>query len=176
MGYTHYFRHPKGVHTDFASRMPAIAQDARVIMDLARHHVAGPEGYPESAPVVTDETITFNGIGHDSHEAFNYPPVPWLAEPPYNSADLFDFCKTGRKPYDAAVVAVMLAIKHHMGDDVTLHTDALPDYDDDEELMAKGLALYRNAFPDRLLNDWLPVFTKEARPRQYDTSSRSSTA
>ena len=158
MGYTHYFRHPRGIHTDFASRMPAIAADATAILNIAKLIVASPDGIPESAPVVNLTQIAFNGVRPDDYQGFSYPPDQNLARPPHSSADLFDWCKTDRCPYDAAVVATLLAIQDHMGDDITLHTDAIPHDRIDEPLMAQGVALYNQAFPQRAITNWLTRF------------------
>ena len=151
MGYTHYFAHPLGTKTNFTEHMPAIAEDARAILEQCLETVAGPDGVPETPPVVNDAIILFNGIEDESCETFQYPPDPEHLD--------FDFCKTQRCPYDAPVVAVLMAVKHHMKGQVILNTDAQPDDTQwDVPLMAEADALYHRVFPDRSYESWLTSF------------------
>ena len=155
--YTHSYQHPKESDTDFAKYLPLVTADARVILDIARHSVAGPEGEPDSAPEVTDDRIVFNGIQNEACEPFVYPTGPNSNR---HRPSGTDFCKTGRRAYDPAVVACLMAIKHHLCDDIKLHTDAIPGDPLDEEQMALGVALYRTAFPDRAHQSWHQAFGK----------------
>ena len=153
--YTHYYEHPQGSDTDFAKYLPLVTADARIILDLTPHTVAGPEGIPESPPEVTNSRILFNGVQDESCASFIYPPDGTLSDD-----KLFDFCKTARRAYDPAVVACLMAIKHHLGDDIKLHTDAIPGDPMDEEQMALGVNLYHKAFPERTDQTWLQAFER----------------
>ena len=68
---------------------------------------------------------------------------------------LFGYCKTSRKPYDQVVAAILIAVKHHFGDDVLISGGTLaeewlrgaaPEHD------AKSpIKLYMHIFPEREL-------------------------
>ena len=155
MGYKHYWRHPQGTDTDFGSFMPAIMEDVKAILYIAKEHVTGPEGMQGTRPIITTGDILFNGIEPYKREAFCYPPLR------SSGGDLMDACETGREFYDAAVVASLLAIKFHMGSAITLETDADPTSSGDCELMIRGVALYALAFPDRKDPNWPKAFNCE---------------
>jgi hypothetical protein len=63
--------------------------------------------------------------GDCSHETFEfkrkYKPPKWQ-EPDKNGL-FFDFCKTAFKPYDLAVTAALIIIKHHLGSSVIVRSD-----------------------------------------------------
>lgn len=105
MGHTHYWSVQRS-HPDYATAWPVILDDTRRVIDAVRTAgvvIAGPDGYrrPILDPV---EGIAFNGDATTDldYEAFVLQP-PSLA-PGYTWA----FCKTGRRPYDLAVAAVLL--------------------------------------------------------------------
>ena len=157
MGYAHYLYHPLGLNTNFAGRMPAIAEDARAILEHCLEIVAGPDRIPETPPIVTESLIHFNGVAQDGHEPFLYPPEPGSLE--------FHFCKTERGRYDAVVVAVLMAVKHHMKDEVILTTDANPrDSQFSVPFMTAAEALYHSVFPDRSHESWLTSFNVRHSP------------
>lgn len=70
------------------------------IQRLSGVDLAGPLGI--GAPIVTRGRIAFNGVAqtHEDYETFEPMPAPGVAWP---------FCKTGRRPYDAAVAADRIA-------------------------------------------------------------------
>ncbi len=86
MGYTHYWTVNKPLtqaqFDDFRAYASSVLYEERDLL---------------AERVVDDSEISFNGLGANAHETF------WLA---INSID-FNFCKTARKPYDAAVVACL---------------------------------------------------------------------
>jgi len=136
MGYTHYWHRPKVL--DLA-RFRHFREDvARLLAHLPQRSdsaggyysdreltVRGPDG--KGDPIVTDELVSFNGDatlagrtgrGNDedmSHETFHLPRVyePQDWQRPDNCGRYFDFCKTARKPYDLAVTAALIALRHH---------------------------------------------------------------
>jgi hypothetical protein len=81
----------------------------------------------------------FNGVGEDSYEAFLWPPD--LTQPPEEDGFVFDFCKTQWRPYDAVVLACLLAAKGELRDDIRIGSDA----EAPEEWQA-GESLYRATF------------------------------
>jgi hypothetical protein len=136
MGYTHYWHRPKVL--DLA-RFRRFREDmARLLAHLPRHSdsaggyfadraliVRGSDG--KGDPIVTDELVSFNGDatfagdsgdGDDvdmSHETFHLPRVyePQDWQRPDDCGRYFDFCKTARKPYDLAVTAALITLRHH---------------------------------------------------------------
>ena len=97
MGYTHYWSNSRPfTDTEWA----LIAEKSRQILGHAQDRlgIAISEEYDiNRIPVVTNEEIRFNGYADEGHETF------YLTR----KADDFSFCKTARKPYDAAVVAIL---------------------------------------------------------------------
>ena len=100
------------------------------------------DGEPGSQPYITDTEIGFNGSGDDMYEGFAYPGS--FTGPP-DHEPLRMYCKTGRRPYGMVVAAVLLAIKHHLGDDVEIRSDG--NLRDDEWEPATGL--FAGVFPHR---------------------------
>lgn len=70
----------------------------------------------------------FNGCQEDAHETFS---VDRSGGKSYSSPDekgrVFNFCKTARKPYDGAVTACLIALKHYFGDAVSIGSDGYGD-------------------------------------------------
>ena len=66
-------------------------------------------------------------------------------------------CKTRRKPYDQAVMLAMVALKHHLGEQIELHTKgSWYRWTDDDPLStwdgwssSSVVALYEYVFPER---------------------------
>lgn len=56
-----------------------------------------------------------------------FEPEPWHPRPA-RGRGWFDFCKTARKPYDAAVCACLVAFRHHFGGAFAVSSDG-DDYD-----------------------------------------------
>lgn len=99
MGYTHYFRQNRAPTLDqwraIAGGFKSLighAEDAGDPLPIQRE-------YDEvGAPEITEERIVFNGIGDAGHETM-------LLE---RDGRGFQFCKTARKPYDRAVIALLI--------------------------------------------------------------------
>jgi hypothetical protein len=105
MGYTHYWTLPPG-DPRYAMRWPGIVEDTRRIVDAVRDLgvvIAGPDGYRR--PVLDlSAGIAFNG---DATSDLDYDTFA-LTAPGFGGAPRTEFCKTGRRPYDLAVTAVLL--------------------------------------------------------------------
>lgn len=103
MGYTHYFKTKQDIHqTTWDSYfIPAV----KLILKEAEKQgteITGSHGEAGTIPEFTSDYIMFNGLGEDAHETMTIER---------KAADFY-FCKTARKPYDAACVAVaVLAAK-----------------------------------------------------------------
>jgi hypothetical protein len=122
MGYTHYWNRAEQV-----ALTPELLADVRTVL-----RVVGEQGIPlcfeydrpGELPAVNEELIRFNGQGEDGHETFLFEAH---FQPSYRQevkpGKLFDFCKTARKPYDLAVCAVLIVLKHHLGDQIEVSSD-----------------------------------------------------
>jgi len=75
-------------------------------------------------PTITENIISFNGMGKDAHETFC---IPFKEEG-------WRFCKTARKPYDLLVCLTLLAFKEAFGDDFEYTSDGITkeEYEDRE--------------------------------------------
>jgi hypothetical protein len=114
MGYTHYWKGPKRVSS---RQFATIAWHCRLVVE----HLGVPMQFESDEalpPVFTPKEIRFNGVGEAGHETFLI-----------QRTNLSDFCKTNRKPYDAAVCACLIVLRAHLGEKFIITSDG----DDDEE-------------------------------------------
>jgi hypothetical protein len=124
MGYTHYFTKTAADRED-SRRFEMFARGARTIIDYATTY----EGIKIGDLEISDEIVTFNGVGEESHETFY-----WAID-----GSGFNFCKTAAKPYDTVVTACLIHLKDVYGDLVDIGSDgSWADW-------ALGARLYRNA-------------------------------
>lgn len=91
-----------------------ITTHARTFIGLARAYgvdVAGPDGTGQ--PVITGDEIELNGRGEDGFETFalSREPGGW------------EFCKTGLRPYDDVVGAVLLYASRRAPDAIAVDSD-----------------------------------------------------
>ena len=164
----------------------AAARDIRTLIRRSEIEIVGPSGRPNSLPVVEDARIAFNGVNYNcdcgSSEPESRPRCPPECRPydrwdndmgqsfivDINSSGYmsssrggqywFD-CKTYRKPYDEMVKMSMMALKHHLGDTITLHSKGNWAYhwgagherSDGTAKRARGGAveMYEHVFPER---------------------------
>lgn len=130
MGFSHYFPQTRSfTDTEWAN----IQTFAKTLFDKNEEILAGPLGEMDTAPIVNDEEISFNGIEDLSHETFT---IGKIHDPNYN------FCKTNRKPYDDVVVFLLTYINHVAPNVLTITSDG-----NDKDL-EKALVILRD-----LLND-----------------------
>ena len=78
---------------------------------------------PKSAPQIDDDVIRFNGQGEEGRETFMVervapPPSAWRAD----ETEIFDYCKTARKPYDLVVCGALAVLAEH-ATDIHVHSD-----------------------------------------------------
>ena len=136
---------------DRAAFAAAVA-DVRALFRRSELPVVGPSGRPGTMPVLDNDFIGFNGVNqncvcdpgepdyHGLEECLNdscwsshrgdgsYQPFVIDLKPGrlYGPSELrgslwFD-CKTRRKLYDQAVMLAMIALKHHLGVQVEMHS------------------------------------------------------
>ena len=137
MGYTHYWT----IHDITKPPMTSeIAQDIQKIILASDVPIGDGCGAWDSKPVLEPDQVVLNGIDDDSHDTLWYPPVfeGRRKLPPFSLGR--DFCKTAQKPYDVVVCAALVAIKHHQGDNVEIHSDGK--FDDEWQ---PAYQLYRKA-------------------------------
>jgi hypothetical protein len=119
MGYTHYWQIGRPIEPQ---EWLAITQATHQIIDHAAALGIGVAGWNgEGEPVIGEGEIRLNGADDDNYETFAIianEPTP------------FDFCKTGRRPYDAVVGAVLLACRRVLPPDAfALNSDGNWDRD-----------------------------------------------
>ena len=123
MGYTHYWRREKELNKD---KFKAASADCKKIADWLKAPIQFEWNNPEP-PVFDDTIIRFNGIEDDGHETFlvtqDYKHPFLKSNQPDEDGRYFTFCKTARKPYDTAVTACLIILKHHFGDDIKVSSD-----------------------------------------------------
>lgn len=120
MGYTHYWHRKNGraareSWAHFEEAAAKVLADPEVVPLVCREYDA-----PGTPAELTADLLRFNGKGGDGHETcfIERTRIRRAYEP--TGEPLFDFCKTARKPYDAAVCAVLLcAAKHLPGFDLS---------------------------------------------------------
>lgn len=71
--------------------------------------------------------IQFNGTGDEAHETFTIEQSYMGTFKQWKGNKLFEFCKTARKEYDTVVVACLIILKHHFGNDVVVQSDGYAD-------------------------------------------------
>lgn len=153
MGYTHYWQYkPESIEP---AQAMILCQDARHIIEFCGVAITGWRESGEFAPEFNPENrLAFNGLGEDNgHETFAFyfhpPQEPESDEESYNKyryekfiendRQLWEFCKTARKPYDAVVTAVLLRARDIIP---TIEIDSDGDWSD----WTAGRELYETAF------------------------------
>lgn len=143
MGYTHYWKFRRGIgngnyescapqdiingkelfkesvelfkkclaYMNGKTRMPNWGDDAYT--KEVKMTLCGPMGKGE--PKITDVVVAFNGC-----QAKNEDCESCYLELDYGG---FQFCKTGRKPYDTAVWVCLLCFKYYFGENMEISSD-----------------------------------------------------
>lgn len=129
MGYSHYFETGTLVFDEpFLADVRAIVREAEA-MGIAL--TGDPFGAEPRPPEVGPGGIVINGLGPESCE-------PLVLEPGRGAAR--DFCKTNRRPYDAAVGAILMRVaESHPDADVASDGSFLLDWEDARRLFAAAL-------------------------------------
>ena len=127
----------------------AAVGDVRTLIRRSEIEIVGPSGRPNSLPIAEENRIAFNGVNYncvcDSTEPEVRPRCPrecraydrWGVE----TGQPFDvdvrteayllrptrhqywfFCKSNYQPYDELVQMSMIALKHHLGESIELHS------------------------------------------------------
>ena len=129
MGYTHYYA-VADLQGDM--KIPEIAADVEAIIMASEIQIGNWSGESGSEPILGPDEINFNAMHPENFEDFCYPPDFELNRSVLRPESKgFSFCKTARKPYDVVVCATLIAIKHHLGDYVSVSSDG--DFDNANE-------------------------------------------
>ena len=108
MGYSHSYTLQE--HAD--PRFAEITRDVNDIITASEIPMGDANGNPGSQPQLGPELIRLNGIQPQHCETFLYPaPSGW------------EYCKTGYQPYDVIVCATLMAMKHHLQENVAISSD-----------------------------------------------------
>jgi hypothetical protein len=108
MGYAHYWSQKKLSDGD----MGKIARALKAIIGIADVDIAGWDGNGKAE--FDGDRIAFNGRGDDQYETMAITPEPAS----------FLFCKTGRRPYDVVVTALLTYCAAEHGFNVRSDGDA----------------------------------------------------
>ena len=150
MGYVHYIYLDMDLdRTAFA----AAVADIRDLFRRSEMRIAGPSGRPATLPVLDDDLIGFNGVnlnctcdpGDPDYHRFMWCQhstcLAWAVNSGVGQPFVIDLrpghpygisewrgrywidCKTFRKPYDQSVMLAMIALKHHLDDQVEMHSE-----------------------------------------------------
>lgn len=112
MGYTHYYEQKQ---PPTAEQWSAISGGFKKLMAAAFLTTAFPiqrDHDDTSPPEITATHIIFNGIGDSGHETMSLGEEAW-------------FCKTNGKPYDVAVVALLILANHYAPDSWDITSDGV---------------------------------------------------
>lgn len=146
MGYAHSWV----VKYRTVANVPAIIEDVRTLTEIAGIPLQRSVDDP-SPPTFGPGEVRFNAQ-ENGCEDFRYPPQ-WTQNADLGLPAGYGWCKTDELPYDAIVGAAVLAMKHHLADDVVTRSDGMPD----SPAWMHAAELYQRAFPDRsvpVLDNW----------------------
>jgi hypothetical protein len=125
MGYTHYNYRPRK-NAGSAYMYGKLALDAKAICEHAQSigiKLGDWSGENGTSPQFTEGEFSFNGIDDMSHETFTWKALPTQVEWRKDEPEIFDFCKTAMKPYDAVVTAILIRAKEIYGSCVSISSD-----------------------------------------------------
>lgn len=116
MGWTHSWKRPIELPT---KEFQAAVSDVRQALEAIGLELAGFEGLGD--PVLNDDHIVFNGPQGQHCEPFEISRVEFDRR---GRSSVSGFCKTERLPYDLAVQASLIILKHHLAELITVTSDA----------------------------------------------------
>jgi hypothetical protein len=115
MGLTHSWLRPTELPPD---QFAAAVKDIRLVLDRAEIPLAGFES--RGQPIFLADTVVFNGVQGAGCEAFEIHRIEFDRR---GEAETFSFCKTQGLPYDVAVKAALVVLKHHLGNQIRVMSD-----------------------------------------------------
>jgi len=118
MGYSHNVRIKEKHYPKALWAIPLVARDLhRLHRDRVLPPLAGPLGH--GRPEFGDAEIAFNGVGSQAAETCYLGPT----DPFPGESERFYFTKTGREPYDLAVMAAYALWWWHSGKSIEVGSD-----------------------------------------------------
>lgn len=103
MGYTHYFKQHKAASTEQWEQIcDSFKQTCLAAIITKPFHIQR-ETDDSASPTIDPEEIIFNGQAKDGHETMLLS----------RTGNGFQFCKTAHKPYDKAVVCLLIIANHY---------------------------------------------------------------
>ena len=144
MGYTHYITFKKAVTEDKLAKASADVKKAFELVKTECPNIVIKDGWGENEPQIDENAICFNGDAskEEDYETFSVRV----------GDEGFNFCKTGRMPYDVYVCVACLVLKEHFGDDLRLSSDGIGGEYEDKGIDL-DLLLGKNKY--RIDDDWL---------------------
>ncbi len=114
MGFTHYYTRPIRKNHDDAKWTEFISNCIDVLHKLPEDIELGNGEGTTHDPIFDNTNVCFNGMDEEAHETFQITKVV-PKQPDYRKGEteIFEFCKTARKPYDLMVCACLLLYKFH---------------------------------------------------------------
>ena len=131
--------HSWSVKCPCTAQMHAIAKDAQALAEHFRGTLQKSANEPECPPVFSPSEIRFNAPESGADD-FCYPPTRRN-----DGKTASGSCNTDMTPYDQLVAATLLAIKHHLGDDVEINAAG----HDNSRTWSAAKNLYYRTFPER---------------------------
>ena len=148
---TWIYSHGWNIKTEGYELTPAIAEDAVLLAANCRFELMLSSESPELGPKFSPDLIAFNGRG-DAYDDFTYPPDR-KDRRVSNFLGNRGRCRTQCRNYDTLVSAVLLSVKHHLGNMAYVTSNAEPD----REGWQAAFELYSRTFPERelpVLDNW----------------------
>lgn len=142
MGYTHYWRR-KVIELDKVKWKKFIEDIDKVRANMPNHFEGDDGGYAKfpieicggdgkGKPIFNMEEVCFNGKQCEedlAHETFHIPRIYDFADYEYKKNDwkrdkeIFDFCKTARKPYSFLAEVVLLLVQYYFNGQMNISSD-----------------------------------------------------
>ena len=148
---TRIYSHSWAIKKGCSPKTPFIAQDAALLAEHCRVPLQLSASIPQHGPLFSQDVIAFNGRG-DACEDFIYPPSP-RANRTAGLLSIRSKCRTECRDYDTVVSAILLSIKHHLGNNTYVTSTGKPD----SEGWAAAFEIYARTFPEReipALDNW----------------------
>ena len=121
MGYTHYWNFSKVIKDIDNSKekfTAAVDLFKEKLKELPKSIRLG-NGIGKGEPIITPTEVVFNGCAENGEDYETFA----ITFSDDESDSEFNFCKTARQPYDAAVCLALLCFKDAYGDDFNYSSD-----------------------------------------------------
>jgi hypothetical protein len=117
MGWTHYWQRDIDLPKDKFAQAAADCLRVTQFLSIPLGNYRG-----TSQPIFDDEEILFNGLGNTGCEGFEIYRYQLPKRP--GQVRTLSYCKTEHMPYDICVQAVLIVMKHHLGNAIMVNSDS----------------------------------------------------